>query len=284
MKWISCLVWLGVALLISACGGEGVKAPSNAVTSAPNLTRTMTKRGFVRLADDPRIAYESGAKAMALEVKRHLDKKAAIIEQRQYAAFSKPIYVYLLNSENSAKRYCIVRLARGCVVNQTLYVTSRAKDTLPSLLQHELSHLHFEQKLGMLRYHSEVPAWFQEGLAVFVSDGAGAERTSFADAIKGLRSDQSITPNETRSLLFPKKAKQFGMRNSMFYAQSGLFVNYLYQQNPKHFKRLVLEVAAGQGFARTFERSYGVSLKRIWLTFKAEVMSNDLESLQRYRL
>jgi len=262
---------------LSACA---VERGSKSITAAPIA---MTG-GFKRLESDPRIAYQTGAKAMALEVHRLIDIKAAIIEKRQYARFNKPIYVYVLNTKKSAKRYCASMLARGCVVNEKLYVTKRAKGRLPSLLQHELSHLHFEQKLGMYRYHSEIPAWFQEGLAGFVSDGAGAEKTPFTHAIQGLRSDKSIMPNHRRSLLFPKRAAQFGMKHSMFYAQSGIFVKYLHEQDPAKFRTLILKLIAGYPFASSLQLIYGSTLSEIWSAFKAEITRSTLPSLKRYRL
>jgi len=283
------VIFLSALIMLSACTGKNVRthlksgggAPLNAGDASIPARQSA---GFTTLASDRRISYQAGAKGMALQVQRYLDEKAAIVARRQYAPFSKPIYVYVLNSEQSSRRYCIVKLARGCVVNQRLFVTKLAKSTLPALLQHELSHLHLEQKLGMYHHHSEIPAWFQEGLAVFVSDGAGAEKVSFASAIKALRSDKSITPNDKRSLLFPKKAAQFGLKNSMFYAQTGIFMKYLHQQNPVKFKRLVLNIAGGRPFAQTITSIYGRPLKELWWAFKGEIISSDLASLRRYSL
>lgn len=287
------LLCLFTVTFLYACAGESVLSPvistiKNGVFERPVLMKASAPissgAGFINLASDRRIAYEPGGKALALKVKRHLNDKAAIIQQRQYAPFNKPIAVYVLNSKDSAKRYCASEMARGCVVNQRLFVTKRAKASLPSLLLHELSHLHFEQKLGMYRYHSEVPAWFQEGLAVFVSDGAGAEKVTFTYAIIMLRSDKSIMPNATRSLLSPKRAAQFGMRNSMFYAQSGIFVKYLHQQSPQKFRKLVLSIANGNPFAQSLRAIYAKPLSEIWSDFKNEIKGNDIESLRRYNI
>lgn len=290
IKLMSRLIFFIILLSVSACSSNNVMthiksadiAPFKPAAAAPIQARQST--GFQHLASDRRIAFQAGAKQMALNVQRYLDEKAAIVARRQYARFSKPINVFVLNSEQSAKRFCASRLARGCVVNQRLFVTKRAKGTLPQLIQHELSHLHLEQRLGMYRHHSEIPAWFQEGLAVFVSDGAGAEKATFASAINGLRSNKSITPNARRSLLFPKKAAQFGLTNAMFYTQSGIFVKYLHHQNPTKFKRLVTAISRGNAFAPSIRAIYGRPLRNIWLGFKSEVATSNLTSLRRYSL
>ena len=290
-KLMAGLISLSTATVLSACVGDSVLTPvispiKDEVFPGSVLLKAAvpikSDSGFITLASDRRIAYEAGSEALALEAARHLDDKVAIIQQRQYAPFTKPIAIYVLNSKHSAKRYCASEMARGCVVNQRLFITPRAKATLPFLLQHELSHLHFEQKLGMYRHHSEIPAWFQEGLAVFVSDGAGAEKVSFAKAIRGLRSDKSITPNATRSLSSPKRAAQFAMKNSMFYAQSGIFVKYLHQQNPQNFRSLVLSIANGNPFAQSLEVIYAKPLGATWSDFKNMININDLDSLRRY--
>ena len=220
---VYCSLSLVLLLLLTACGGSAVTpsvAPSAKSTDSEANQTKPTFRGFKRYRNDPRIFYEAGGETLASEIASFLDAKAKLIETRQYSPFSKPINVFILMSESSGKRYCASDRVRGCVINQRLYVTNRAKTTLQSLVQHELSHLHLEQKLGMLRYHSQIPAWFQEGLAVFVSNGAGAERVTFSNAIQAIKTEKSIQPNTRRSLLSPKRAAEFGLKNSMFYAQS----------------------------------------------------------------
>ena len=275
---LGCLICLASAAFISACGVNNDVLPAHA-SSKPTA---QSSSRFITLSNDPRISYQAGTKTLALAVQRILDQKAAEIAKRQYLPFSNPIKVSILNSEKSAKRFCTAARVRGCVVNQRLFITPRATDTLSGTVLHELSHLHFEQKLGMLRYHSVVPAWFQEGLAVVVSDGGAAEKVTFESAIMGLRSDKSITPSTRRSLLFPKKAAEFGIRNSMFYAQSGIFVKYLQVQNPLKFKRFILKILKGERFAQAIFLSYQKTLDRLWASFKDEITHKDVRWLKRY--
>lgn len=281
------LACVALVIGVNACAGNSELIttkpdPKSEAGRSSKSASLPTGVRFTRLQSDPRIIFETGMEAMALSVHKLLDEKAAIIEKRQYAAFSKPIQVYVLASKESAKRYCGILRARGCVVNQRLYISKLAEGTLPKLIQHELSHLHMEQKLGMFRYHSEIPAWFQEGLAVLVSNGAGAEKASFENAIKGFRTDKSITPNNNRSLLFPKKAKQFGIKNSMFYAQSGIFVKYLQRQGSLKFKGLILQLSRGERFSRAISSSYQKTLAQLWSDFKVEITNKDINWLKRY--
>lgn len=284
------LLCIAFAAAISACGVNNEVLTTPAIPTKANTNKaasgakrsTQSSSRFIRLANDPRISYQAGTKALALAVKRIIDQKAAVIAKRQYSPFSKPINVSVLNSEKSAKRFCRSARVRGCVVNQRLFITKRATDTLSGTVLHELSHLHFEQKLGMFRYHSAIPAWFQEGLAVVVSDGGAAEKVTFGYAIQQLRSDKSITPNDRRSLLFPKKAEQFGLRNSMFYAQSGIFVKYLQVQNPLRFKGLILRLSRGERFASAISSSYQKTLAQLWAGFKIEITNKGISWLKRY--
>ena len=279
------LICLAFSIVVSACGlnNEVLTTqanPSKAKTTAKPLDKLSAR--LIRLPNDPRISYQEGTKALALEIKRIIDQKAAVIAKRQYSPFSKTINVFVLNSEKSAKRFCTSARVRGCVVNQRLFITKRAADTLSGTVLHELSHLHFEQKLGMIRYHSAIPAWFQEGLAVVVSDGGAAEKVTFGYAINRLRSDKSITPNDSRSLLFPKKAAQFGIRNSMFYAQSGIFVKYLQVRSPVKFKRFILRISRGERFAQAISSSYQKTLAQLWADFKVVITKKDIGELKRY--
>ena len=127
-----------------------------------------------------------------------------------------------------------------------------------------------------------IPAWFQEGLAVVVSDGGAAEKVTFESAIRALRSDKSITPSDRRSLLFPKKAEQFGIRSSMFYAQSGIFVKFLQVRDPLKFKGLILRLSRGERFASAISLSYQKNLAQLWAEFKIEIANKSIGWLKRY--
>lgn len=52
-------------------------------------------------------------------------------------------------------------------------------------LAHELSHLHLCQQLGLLKMRN-LPTWFKEGLATFVSNGGGAQTVSENEAIESI--------------------------------------------------------------------------------------------------
>jgi hypothetical protein len=284
------LACLAFAVVLSACGVNNEVLPTTANSSKANILKAasdpkssiQSSARFIRLTSDSRISYQAGTKELALSVKRIIDQKAAVIAKRQYSPFSKIINVSVLNSEKTAKRFCRSARVRGCVVNQRLFITKRAIGTLSGTILHELSHLHFEQKLGMFRYHSAIPAWFQEGLAVVVSDGGAAEKVTFESVIRALRSDKSITPGDRRSLLFPKKAEQFGIRNSMFYAQSGIFVKYLQVRDPLKFKGLILRLSRGERFASAVSLSYQNKLAQLWAEFKIEIATKSIGWLKRY--
>ena len=58
-------------------------------------------------------------------------------------------------------------VSRAIAEGESLLVSPRGLNTV--ILTHELSHLAFRDQVGILAY-ANVPAWFDEGLAVYVSD------------------------------------------------------------------------------------------------------------------
>ncbi len=229
---------------------------------------------FHALASDPRVRYEVGAEANARLLSAQLDQAIKIVEAKQYGPFVKPVTIYVPATTDRFRSFCLSAKAGGCVLNERLFISPKKKNTparLPRLLTHELSHLHMEQKLGMWQWHSNIPSWFEEGLAVYVSNGGGAEGVTAAAAKKAIHSGKSFKPISTGSLLFAKTASYFGLKPHMFYRQAGLFVTWLHEQDDRQFRKLLLQIQGGATLGAAVKAAYGVSLENEWLKFTNEL-------------
>ena len=233
---------------------------------------------FQVLKDDHRVRYEAGAERNAQLVANHLDHAIEMVETRQYSAFAKPLNIYVTATWDSLTAFCVHSKAGGCVLNERLFISSKAQNTpdrLPGILTHELSHLHMAQHLGMWKWNANVPAWFREGLAVYVSGGSGAEKVSVEDAITAILSGESFGPNETGSLLFPKSARYFGLAPHMFYRQAGLFVTWLHDKDSHKFAMLIKAIQTGKALEQAMFSAYGRSVSENWQSFVDELKNGE---------
>lgn len=123
----------------------------------------------------------------------------------------------------------------------------------------------------MWHWQSEVPAWFQEGLAVYASDGGGAEGVSRKQAQQVIIAGNAFTPVTTGSLLIRKTAHYYGLKPHMFYKQAGIFVTLLHAQGGEQFKALIHTIQAGTPLKKAMEKVYGAGVLREWNAFVSEL-------------
>ncbi len=226
---------------------------------------------------DPRVKYQFGAETNAQIVSGSLDESIKLIEERQYKKFVKPIDIYVTVSEDSFSKYCASR-GGGCVLDERLFISPKKENTkerIPRVLTHELSHLQMEQILGMRKWNSNIPSWFREGLAVYASNGAGAENVSIGEARQAIFLGNSFIPNIDGSLFFPKTASYFGLETHMFYRQAEIFVAWLHEQSDAKFKKLLATIQSGQGFEESMLKAYGTGVIDNWNKFKRDIKPNN---------
>jgi len=222
---------------------------------------------FIPLEADSRVVYETGAESVAKTVAGKLAFALHTVEQQQFRKFTTPVVIHVCSSVESFTAYCVQSRAVGCVLNERLFLSPNVKHRVKAVLTHELSHLHMEQQLGMLAWYSNVPVWFKEGLAVYVSGGGGAERVSADAAIKAINLGLSFTPDAHGSLISHKSASSYGLKPHMFYRQASLFVEYLHKKDITGFKELLLALADGDAFDHAVSTAYGMPLRGIWQNF-----------------
>ncbi len=153
----------------------------------------------------------------------------------------------------------VPKQVRGAVIVKLFLSGGLRKEPerIRRILVHELSHLHIGQQLGIYGYNANQPAWFQEGLAVIVSGGGGAEKVSEEEAAKAILEGKSITPEAHGSFLFKKSAHSYNLEPHMFYRQSGMFVAWLRSRDETRFRTFLLAIEDGRDCAGSFHEASG---------------------------
>jgi hypothetical protein len=231
-------------------------------------------KNFRAFAGDARVRYEPGAENAAAVIAAALPEALATIERAQFRPFAAPVTIYVCATTESFEHYGYrVAGAGGFVMNGRLFISPKSQNTaerLPRILTHELSHLHLEQQIGMLRFARALPAWFKEGLAVHVS-GAGAETVSAPEARAALAHHHAFRLERSGSLFFPQTAARDHLSVHLFYRESALFVGFLAERDPAAFQRLLLAIEDRHAFARAIRDAYQVDLTQLWDDFNAEI-------------
>lgn len=225
---------------------------------------------FKELDPGSGLFYEEGAKYLALVTKKHITEAVVTVEQKQYKPFKEKVTVYICTSKESFSKYSgASKKVRGAAFNKKVFISPRAvvTKTLNLILIHELSHLHFQQHIGVRRNATNIPPWFQEGLAVYVSGGGGAEKITDAAARKSIINGNSLEPNDSGSIFFPRTAFSFGLKPQMFYRQSAMFVEFLSKNNQHVFKEFVTMLLDDTEFKVAFKKTFGQSIDSVWVDF-----------------
>lgn len=216
--------------------------------------------GFVPLDDDPRVRVEPGHEAYGRRVAAALPAAIARVEAAHYRPFARAPRVYVCGSRKCFKRYVLTPKLSAAVVPDNRLILSpnldgREHARLPSLLTHELAHLHLGQRIG--HYHSTLPVWFHEGWASLTAGGGGAEYASDAEAHALIRAGRRIdlalrdTPDRRH------RAAASNLDIFAFYRQAMLLVGWLKAQDEARFRRLVLAVQDNADFEIAFWNVYG---------------------------
>ncbi len=253
-----------------------VVATSACTTIKTAIAMTQSTDDFLLTSKKNGLIYtESESSPLAKEAEKYLDDAIKVIEIEQYRNFAKPVKIYAISSLDSFKRHCGFRLVLGCVINEKVFLSPRILTqpvgTLPRLLTHELSHLHIVQQLSMLKW-GDVPTWFREGLAVYVSSKSEGAKMDFSDVIDQFKEGETFYPNESGSIIFPKNHTNFNLSRPIFYRQAGNFVKFLYDSDNQGFRSLLLSVQDRKQFSESFKEHYGVSLDEKWKEYKVKLI------------
>ncbi len=231
---------------------------------------------FIAFQDDHRIRYEPGAEEFARAVASDLPSAIDQVESRQYAKFPAKISIYICKSPESFKKLT-GRVVAAMTYRKSIFLSPKLlehPDNVKRYIAHELSHLHMYQHAGDYAYLC-IPSWFAEGLAAYVSDGAGAEKVSEDEAIDYILSGNHFQPFENaglRDLFVPRYASYFGIKHQfkhhMYYRQCMLFVNFLKKEDPEGFKEFIIDLQKRMDFSDAFRTAFGTDIMTKWRKFK----------------
>ncbi len=238
---------------------------------------------FVRHSYDDRVLFEKGAEGLSDDVASHIQHSVEKIESIHSEEFYREIKVYVCATLESFEKHTAMKYPRGVVFGDKLFLSPRLltmPDSISSILTHELSHLHLAQKIGKYAYFWNIPNWFIEGLATYVSGGGGAENVNLHEAIDALETQTFFVPNENGSIFFIKDAFSYGFGeysddpakvHHMYYRQSAMFVDYLRKRDKESFNELMKQLLNGGAFGPAFRDNYNVGVAEAWGVFVNEI-------------
>ena len=232
---------------------------------------------FVPLPADSRVRYAPGMEAEAEQIAQRLPEALEQVARAQYRPFADDVTIFVCATQEQFNIHVPVGTrARGATFLGEVYLSPRTFTTATqeAILVHELSHLHLQQHLGAFGYMQRLPAWFQEGLAVFVSGGGGAELATPQAARQALIAGQTLMPEDDGAWLRPRTASAHGLTHPMFYRQSGLFVAYLHDRDATAFQRFMNALHDGEPFATAFALMGG-PVHNLWVQFVQSLHDQD---------
>lgn len=130
---------------------------------------------------------------------------------------------------------------------------------------HELSHLHFQQRLGILK-RRKIPTWFHEGLADFVGD-SGGEGVGESKAIKFILSGRHFIPEEEGEIFGTINKASNGLSGPMFHKQVKMFFTFIIESDSLKLKPFLREIQNGESFSKTFNNIMGEEIQDKWSQF-----------------
>ncbi len=229
--------------------------------------------------DDARVLYEPGARDFADAIVKLMSESVARVESAHYRTFVRPPIVHVCESEDSFYRLSGSR-AKAVVTNKLLLSPRLMQEPqhLRNYLTHELSHLHLYQQTGVYKTVSR-PAWFNEGMATYVSEGGGAHLISPEQARKAICEGRHFVPNKKENVFRPKASSYWELEHHMFYRQSMMFVAYIKDSDEQAFSRLLLNIQDGMSFDKALDLSLPINLDTLWRDFIREI-DNGLPGCQ----
>jgi len=223
---------------------------------------------FEILDEDSRILYENESKNIAIESSKYFRKAILQVEKAFGEKLQTPIKMYVFTNQKRFSNYSNASIhARAGGSSEGVYLSPRMLDeieTLPGVIVHELVHTYLMQYLGTQRYVEELPPWFQEGIAVFISNGAGTEGIDLNETIEMMINGNTFIAKNGGDLYYKKHP--VGMPSRVFYLQSGLFVQYIRKKKPKIFQHFINNLKT-KSFKDAFYEVYGVQVGAYWREF-----------------
>lgn len=241
---------------------------------------TLARAGYVYYNDPaalPRMSAsfpiyaEAGAEGIAATLEAALPESLHRVETTHGSRIDRPPTLVVCATAACYGHYAAIPASaaetlkdRRITINGTLILNGE-RDAV-KLLTHELSHYYWYAQ-GILFQ----PRWFEEGMGVWVSDGGGAEKASPAMAEQAIRAGSMIEPTlDTGLWAFLTQAPTAPDNNwYLFYRQSGMFVQYLHDNDPGAFRALLAALRRTGDLRTAWPQAYADSPQTLWDRFTA---------------
>lgn len=220
---------------------------------------------------EQRVLYEPGAEQFAGIIAEALPYAIETVENEQSGQFTKSIKIYVCATPGGFENMT-GRTVKAITYRNSVFLSPRLMEqpeTISSYLTYELSHLMLLQHIGLYRFVI-MPTWFSEGLAVYVSNGAGAGDVSETEAIEMILAGKHFEPYDNGGIidfLFPKYGGHWDLEPHMFYRQGMLFVSFIRKYDEQAFKKLLQKLQNGQSFTKSYQQAYNMSTLQMWELF-----------------
>lgn len=225
---------------------------------------------FYKCTTDTRIECQPGSENLAQAILPAIDSAQRTVEEKQYCKFTNPIVIRTYASREDFSRFSgSAGYAEGAVSFGVLHLSPKLLTTperIQGIVTHEVSHLNLALTMGTWTW-ANIPGWFHEGLATWVSGGGGAETVTDMEASSSLKSGLGFSPEDHGSPLAPKSAASYGLKPHMYYRQAAMFVGYLHKRSPVAFQLLLTSIERGESFSQALNAAYGESVNDLWRAF-----------------
>jgi hypothetical protein len=231
------------------------------------------------LAENNQIHFEPGAEDYAYDVSVLLPAAIAGVEAAHGRPFAHPATVGVYSTPEAYAAANVLGSTQPVGVTSfgrvNLSPTLVRHRRLPAILTHELSHAHIQGWISTNAF-LHIPNWFNEGLAVMVSRGGGAESVSEQEARAAIERGERIALDDAESLstlLAGVRLEQapLGATPShqivMAYRQAGMFVSYLHDSDGPGFARMMNAILDGRPFVESVDVGYRQDVHSLWQKF-----------------
>ena len=239
-----------------------------------------SKSHFIKHQINKMVFYEPGAEEYAKKIVAFLPAAIKRVELIHGLPFEEPFKIYICNTQKSFNEYTansssLAYPIRGTAMLGDVLIAPSAfnfigMDTHKETLMHELSHLHFQQKLDLFERRKH-PVWFSEGFADYVA-GSGGEGIEENEAINFILSGKHFIPEEEGEIFGSFSNALNGLSGPMFHMQARIFVTYLIESDSLKFKSFLRKIEMGESFSETFESLFGTGIHSKWTQFLSQLM------------
>jgi len=245
--------------------------------------------GFQSVADSTNRVYCQRDEAAAREVLRLAGKaRDAILDfwgATDQARIFKGTKIYLGETPEAYYRLTMNRAGGSAMLGSVIVIDMTKAGQILSLddfIRHELGHIYLRKRLGFLRKHFTVPAWFDEGCAVRIQGGS-PDIASLGDHLKlrpRLLSLASLRyQTDWESMLFMEGS----WLARQHYGYVGAFVEYVEKRfGIEKIRAYLSALSWGENPNVVFARIYGSPLADVESQFLADyrVMKGIKEEIE----